>query len=70
MFCPFCIATAAIVAGSATGTGGVAAVVAGKLLRTKARKEIPETPNPEEVEHGDRDNGSEASEGCSPQRMD
>ncbi len=33
--CPVCIATAAIIAGSATGTGGIAAFVAQKILRKK-----------------------------------
>ena len=36
--CPFCLATAAVVAASATGTGGVAALVTGKLLRRISSK--------------------------------
>jgi hypothetical protein len=32
--CPVCLATAAIIAGSATGTGGLAALVARTLRRT------------------------------------
>jgi hypothetical protein len=57
--CPFCIATAAIVAASATGTGGLAALVTGKLMKRTAAKDFPETINAKEVEHGHDDNGPE-----------
>lgn len=57
--CPFCIATAAVVAASASGTGGLAALVTGKLMK-RAAKDFPETINPKEVEHGHDDNGPEA----------
>jgi hypothetical protein len=58
--CPFCIATAAVVAASATGTGGLAALVAGKLVKRTTLKDFPETINPKEVEHGHDHNGPEA----------
>jgi hypothetical protein len=32
--CPVCIATATMIAGSATGTGGLTAFIARKILRT------------------------------------
>jgi len=35
MICPVCIATAAVIAGSATGTGGVSAFVATRILKRK-----------------------------------
>ncbi len=37
--CPVCLATAAVIAGSATGTGGLGAFIATKILRRK--------PNPD-----------------------
>jgi len=37
--CPFCIATAAIIAGSATGTGGLSALIAVTVLKKKAHKD-------------------------------
>jgi hypothetical protein len=38
--CPFCLATAALIAGSATGTGGLTALVAGAFIRRKKREQI------------------------------
>ncbi len=58
--CPFCIASAAVMAASATGTGGLAALVTGKLMKRTARKDFPQTINPKEVEHGHDDTGPEA----------
>ena len=55
--CPFCLATAAVVAASASGTGGLAALVTGKLLRKSTRKEFTEATDTKEVEHGNDDNG-------------
>jgi len=52
--CPFCLATAAVVAGSATGTGGLTALVAGVFLKRKKRKLLPQN-EPEEVHHDDDD---------------
>lgn len=56
--CPFCIATAAVIAGSATGTGGVTALVAGVFLKRKKRK-LPPLKEAEEVHHDDSDSRAE-----------
>lgn len=50
--CPFCLATAAVIAGSATGTGGVTALVAGVFLKRNKRKILPQN-EAEEVHHDD-----------------
>jgi hypothetical protein len=60
--CPFCLATAAIIAGSATGTGGVSALVASTVLRRKAHKEFSKEIQAKEVEDGDSGGRSEAEE--------
>jgi len=39
--CPVCLATAAVIAGSATGTGGLTA-----LLARTIRRKVPENPFP------------------------
>ena len=51
--CPVCLATAAVIAGSATGTGGITALIAGKILR----KQTPSTPS-EKVNHGNHNTGN------------
>lgn len=53
--CPFCLATAALIAGSATGTGGVTALVAGVFLKRNKRKLLPQN-EAEEVHHDDDSN--------------
>jgi|GEM_PF-1405842 hypothetical protein len=53
--CPFCLATAAVIAGSATGTGGVTALVAGVFLKRNKRKLLPQN-EAEEVHHDDDSN--------------
>ena len=68
--CPFCLATAAVVAASASGTGGVAALFTGKMLRRANRKTITKTTDTKEVNHGHDDNGSEAVESGVAQRVD
>ena len=50
--CPFCIATAALVTASVTGTGGLAALVTSKLMKRTAKKDFPERTYVREVEHG------------------
>ena len=60
--CPFCLATAALIAGSATGTGGVTAIVAGTIFMRKRRKEFPEQNETEEVNRGNHNDGIKASE--------
>jgi hypothetical protein len=59
--CPFCLATAAVIAGSATGTGGVTALVAGVFLKRKKRKLLPPY-EAEEVQHDDDSNRSRDTE--------
>ena len=50
--CPVCIATAAVIAGSATSTGGIGAFVATKILRRK-----PKPTQSQEVNHGNHSTG-------------
>ena len=57
--CPFCLATAAIIAGSATGTGGVTAFIAGTILKRNQPKLLPQE---EEVNHGSNCNTSSNTE--------
>ena len=38
--CPVCLATAAIIAGSATGTGGLSALVVAKILQERSGNTI------------------------------
>lgn len=64
--CPFCLATAAIVAGSATGIGGLTALVVDALLKRKSKKESPEPIDTREVEDGNSSRRSEAAESCLP----
>jgi len=45
--CPVCIATAAVIAGSATSTGGIGAFFVTRILRRK-----PAASNNKEVNHG------------------
>jgi hypothetical protein len=61
--CPFCLATAALIAGSATGTGGLTAIVAGTIWMRKKRKAFPEPSETEEVNRGKHSDGSEESDG-------
>lgn len=50
--CPVCIATAALIAGSATSTGGLAAVVLTKLRARNLINRIQDKPKPQEDDHG------------------
>ncbi len=68
--CPFCLATAAVVAATASGTGGVAALFTGKLMRRASRKTFTKTTDTKEVQHGHDDNSPEAREGGIAQRVD
>ncbi len=53
--CPVCLATAAILAGSATGTGGLTALVA-RTIRRKLRPTAPiDTSNQEDHDGHDHD---------------
>ena len=58
--CPFCIATAAIIASSTTGTAGVTALIAGTILKRNRQRII--LPQREEVEDGNNSNSSGNSE--------
>ena len=57
--CPFCLATAAMIAGTATGTGGVTALIAGTILKRNKRKNVLQG---EEVEDGSNSNSGENPE--------
>ena len=60
--CPVCIATAAIIAGSATGTGGLTALVA-RALRAKTRQTpIAISTNAKEEPHGQHRESNPASQ--------
>ena len=59
--CPVCLATAAILASSATGTGGLTAVVAGVILKRKKQREFPTTETTE-VNRGNHSDGNQESE--------
>ncbi len=56
--CPFCLATVAIIAGSATGTGGLTAVVANKFRKRKPAKESPAGFETKEERYGHEPDGS------------
>ncbi len=69
--CPFCLATAAVVAASATGTGGVAALFTGKLLRRASPKNIQrKIPTRRRFNMATMTTSPEAVEGGLAQRMD
>jgi hypothetical protein len=68
--CPFCLATAAVVAASASGTGGVAALFTGSLLRKANKKTFTKTTDMKEVDYGHNDNGPQTGERSVAQRMD
>jgi hypothetical protein len=59
--CPVCIATAAIIAGSATGTGGLTAFVSRRILRRKSA--LDNSWSEKESEYGNRDDRNEDPEG-------
>ena len=60
--CPFCLATAALIAGSATGAGGVTALVASALFMRKRQRKFLEQDKAQEVNRGNNSNGIKASE--------
>ena len=57
--CPVCLATAAIIAGSAAGTGGLTALVAHTIRRKTPDNAIPANPKKEES-HGHQPDNSPA----------
>jgi hypothetical protein len=60
--CPVCLATAALIAGSATGSGGITALVAGTILKRRSHIRFPEQTNAKEVKGGDDNGSSESAE--------
>jgi hypothetical protein len=50
--CPVCIATAAIIAGSATGTGGLTALVAHAFRKKTRQTPISNSTHAKEEPHG------------------
>jgi len=59
--CPVCIATAALIAGSATGTGGVMALVVTRFRKEKLATKFPKQAKAEEVHYDNSHDGVEAS---------
>jgi hypothetical protein len=50
--CPVCIATAALIAGSTTSTGGLAVLIASKFRKKKVANEVPAQTKAKENHHG------------------
>ena len=50
--CPVCIATAALIASSATSTGGLTALAVRKFQKKSAANQIPATNTPKENNNG------------------
>jgi hypothetical protein len=67
--CPFCLATAAIVAGSATGTGGLAALVATRFRKLKFSKDSRQIEI-EEDRHDHERYGSASTESGPARKVD
>ena len=67
--CPVCLATAAIIAGSATGTGGLTALVA-RALRRKARQNPLSTTMIKEDQDGHEHDRSSSPQDRLPRGMD
>ncbi len=59
--CPVCIATAAIIAGSATGTTGLSAFVVAKIFKRNPSTQFPEQTNAEEFHDDNEHDGNDAS---------
>lgn len=51
--CPFCLATAAMIAGSIAGTGGLAAVVTGAIVSRRHAQQISSESADKESRHDD-----------------
>ena len=58
--CPVCIATAALIAGSATGTGGVMALVVTKFRKKEFATKFPKPAKAEEVHDDHNHDGVKA----------
>ena len=59
--CPVCLATAVILAGSATGTGGLTTLVARHFLKRESEDQFP-TIKPKENHHGHQPDRSSATQ--------
>jgi hypothetical protein len=59
--CPVCLATVAILAGSATGTGGLTALVARQFRKRESKDQFPMTKQKENHD------GHQSDRGASPQ---
>jgi hypothetical protein len=68
--CPVCLATAAIIAGSATGTGGLTAIVASKFRKRKPTKDFPGQIEIEEDRHGYKPERSAATQDGPARKVD
>ena len=58
--CPVCIATAAILYGSAAGTGGLTALVTDRVLKHRAAKRAQ--AQAKEIHHGNHDHRTAAED--------
>jgi hypothetical protein len=63
--CPVCLATAAIIAGSATGTGGLTALVARTIRKRERENPFPKIAN-EEDHNGHRPDSSSSPQNGLP----
>jgi hypothetical protein len=59
--CPVCLATAAILAGSATGTGGLAALVARQFWKRESKTQFPT------IKQKENDDGHQPDRSAPPQ---
>ncbi len=61
--CPVCMATAAMIAGGAAGSGGLTALTVGIFRRKSRTVNFPNPTETEEVHHGGEHERSGAPEG-------
>lgn len=54
--CPVCIATAAIIASSTAGTGGLTAFIAARILKKSPHNTSTQATKAEEINHGHHNN--------------
>lgn len=60
--CPVCLATAAVIAGSATGTGGIAALFTRTFGRKNSGDTFPPAPQQKEDHNGSQPDRSQSLE--------
>ena len=60
--CPVCMATVAVIAGSAAGGGGLTALTVGLFRRKTLACKISKPANAEEVQDGDKHDRSRSTE--------